>query len=64
MGETGSLAVTDKDGRFRFDRLPSGTYHVRARSRDGDQAEAHLTVPGKGVDLVLAPAKATSKRAR
>ena len=60
--ETGSLAVTDADGRFRFDRLRAGSYHVRARGREGDEAETEVTLPGGTVDLVLASAKAGSKR--
>jgi hypothetical protein len=62
--ETGALAVTDRDGRFHFDRLPAGEYHVRARGGDGNEAQGELTVPGSGADLVLAPAKAAAKRSR
>ena len=60
--ETGALAVTDDEGRFRFDRLRPGSYHVRARGRDGVEAEAELTIPGPGVDLELAKRKAAAKR--
>jgi hypothetical protein len=64
--ERGSLAVTDADGRFRFDRLRAGTYHARARDASGNETEAELTVPGGGVDLTLAAPrpKAGAKRSR
>jgi Pvc16 N-terminal domain/Carboxypeptidase regulatory-like domain len=63
--EKGAIAVTDDNGRFRFDRLTAGSYRLRARSRDGEEATATLTVPGQGAELKLAPAKATaSKRSR
>jgi len=56
--ETGALAVTDANGRFRFDRLRPGTYRLRARSRDGHEAGGQFAVPGQGVELELADAKA------
>jgi hypothetical protein len=63
--ETGALAVTDADGRFRFDRLRSGSYRLQARSRDGAEASGRLAVPGHGVELELASGKpAAGKRSR
>jgi hypothetical protein len=61
--EAGALAVTDGEGRFRFERVPAGAYHVRARGRDGEESEAELAVPGQGADIVLDAVKAASKRA-
>jgi len=62
--ESGALAVTDDDGRFRFERLRSGSYRVRARDRDGREAESELAVPGQGARVELAPRKAAAKRSR
>jgi len=65
LAETGALAVTDGEGRFRFDRLRAGSYQVRARGRDGTEANGQLVVPGQGVELKLAAAKpAAAKRSR
>jgi hypothetical protein len=63
LAETGVLAVTDEDGRFRFDRLRAGSYEVKARARDGMEATGELAVPGQGIELKLASRKAaTTKR--
>jgi len=63
--ETGGLAVTDADGRFRFDHLPDGTYTCAARTRDGSEGEIEFSVPGRIPDLVIGtPAKATPKSRR
>jgi hypothetical protein len=62
--ETGALAVTDADGRFRFDRLPAGRYRVRVRGADGTEVEGRLVVPGPGVDLTLTPSTAGARRSR
>jgi Pvc16 N-terminal domain/Carboxypeptidase regulatory-like domain len=60
--ETGQLAITDADGRFRFDRLRAGAYTVRARGQNGEEAEAPLTIPGQGAEISLAQPKAAGKR--
>jgi hypothetical protein len=59
--ETGSLAITDRDGRFRFDRLRTGRYRVRLRGPGGEEAEAELAVPGPGADVTLRAARAAAK---
>ena len=48
LQETGQLAVTDAEGRFRFDRLKPGSYTVAARGPDGKETKAKLAVPGPG----------------
>jgi hypothetical protein len=49
----GVLATTDADGRFRFDRVPSGRHAVEVRSPDGGEAKADIDVPGAKADLVV-----------
>jgi protocatechuate 3,4-dioxygenase beta subunit len=61
MLETGRLAVTDGEGRFRFDRLSPGSYTVTARGPDGKETKAKLTVPGQGAELTLGAARAAAK---
>ena len=56
LQETGQLAVTDGDGRFRFDRLRPGDYTVAARGPDGKETKAKLTVPGQGAEITLGAA--------
>jgi hypothetical protein len=65
LADQGSWAVSDPDGRFRFDRLLSGTYDCVARAPDGREARAALTVPGAGIDLTIkTPGRAAPKRKR
>ncbi len=62
LQETGQLAVTDGEGRFRFDRLHSGKYTVVARGPDGKETKASLAIPGQGAEIVLGgAAKAAAK---
>jgi hypothetical protein len=61
--ETGRWTATQRDGRFRFDRIPPGTHRVIARTAAGDEAAAALEVPGGGVDLEIG-AKASRSRRR
>ena len=49
-----------EDGRFLLRGLSPGQHGVHAETADGRSAEAKLTLPGGGVDLVLGKAK--SKR--
>jgi uncharacterized protein DUF4255/carboxypeptidase family protein len=53
LPDVGSWTASTPDGRFRFDRLPPGRHRVLARTPDGREADAHLEVPGAGVDLVV-----------
>jgi hypothetical protein len=49
----GVLATTGADGRFRFDRVPSGRHAVVVRAPDGGEAKADVDVPGGRADLVI-----------
>ena len=49
----GLLATADADGRFRFDRVPSGRHAVVVRAPDGGEAKAEVDVPGGRADLVV-----------
>ncbi len=53
LPDVGSWTASKADGRFRFDRLPPGRHRLLARTPDGRQADAHIVVPGAGVDLVI-----------
>ena len=53
LRETGQLAVSDDEGRFRFDRLRPGSYTVTARGPDGKEVKGKLEIPGQGVELTL-----------
>ena len=53
----GAWTSTDAEGRFRFDRLPPGSYTCVARTADGREAVGDLLVPGRGVDLVVGSAR-------
>jgi hypothetical protein len=51
--EAGLWAVTDRDGRYRFDRIRPGSHRVVARTPSGDETEAMIEVPGAPADLVI-----------
>jgi Carboxypeptidase regulatory-like domain len=63
LADQGVWAVSDAEGRFRFDRLPDGTYDCVARAPDGREASGALTVPGTGIDLTIGGAKPKAKAA-
>jgi protocatechuate 3,4-dioxygenase beta subunit len=60
----GLWTATSRDGRFRFDRIQPGSYHVVARTAAGDEAEATLEVPGGGVDLQISATSAGTASSR
>jgi hypothetical protein len=66
LPELGRWASSDEDGRFMIARVPPGDHRCVARTRDGGEAEAKLTVPGGRVDLRVggAPAKQRPGRKR
>jgi hypothetical protein len=49
----GRLSTTGDDGRFRFDRVPSGSHAIEARTPDGGMAKADVDLPGGRADLVV-----------
>src|SRR3954452_16314158 len=53
--DAGLWAVTDRDGRYRFDRIRPGSQRVIARTATGDEMEAAIEVPGAPADLVFRP---------
>lgn len=64
LPELGRWAATDMDGRFRLDRIAPGQHAVRVRALDGSQAEATVSVPGAGVDIVVGPARPARSKTR
>jgi hypothetical protein len=59
LHELGKIAMSGVDGRFRLGRVPTGSYEVRVRDRDGRETTVEVEVPAEMVDVVLgAPAKA------
>jgi hypothetical protein len=62
LPELGLLTSSRADGRFVFDRIPSGTQRVVARSREGGEAEQQVTVPGGRAVLAIDSVKGTSAK--
>ncbi len=59
LTDLGKVATSAADGHFRLGRVPTGSYEVRVRDRDGREATVEVKVPAEVVDVVLgAPAKA------
>lgn len=59
--ETGAWAVTDAEGRFRFDRVPAGRITCSARATDGSQGTATIDVPHERADVVLAARRSRAR---
>jgi hypothetical protein len=53
MPDSGLWTATDREGRFRLDRIQPGTHRVVVRSATGDEAEATAEIPGKPFEVVL-----------
>jgi hypothetical protein len=53
MPDIGAWAASDPTGRFRLTRVAPGTHRVLVRTIAGFEAEANVTVPGPGVDVVV-----------
>jgi hypothetical protein len=62
LPDLGAWAASDSAGRFRLPRVGAGTHRVVVRTLGGLQAEATVTVPGAGVDLVVGPPGARKRR--
>ena len=56
LHELGKISTSGDDGRFRFARVPTGSYDVRVRDRDGREATVEVKVPAEPVDVVLGAA--------
>lgn len=57
--ELGKITMSDEQGRFRLPRVPTGSYDVRVRDRDGRETTVEVKVPAEPLDVVLGePAKA------
>jgi hypothetical protein len=61
LPDAGRWAATDQNGRFTFARVAPGKHQVVARSADGHEAKATVTVPGGRCDLVAAPRKRSTR---
>jgi hypothetical protein len=53
LPESGLWTATDADGRFRIGRLEPGVHSVVARTLQGAEVRATVSVPGEHVDLVV-----------
>ena len=57
LPDSGRWAVSDGVGRFHFARVSPGSHRVLARTVDGQEAEANVSVPGGKCDLTLGSAQ-------
>jgi len=55
LPDAGRWAASDHNGRFQFARVPAGKHQVVARTIEGHEAKATVSVPGGQCDLVPAP---------
>jgi hypothetical protein len=53
MPESGTWTSTDSRGRFVFDRVRPGVQRVLARTADGAEVAATISIPGENADLVI-----------
>ncbi len=53
LPETGRWTVTNREGRFTVERLEAGVHAVVARTLQGKEVKATVSVPGERVDLVI-----------
>ena len=56
LPDLGRWGSSDDGGRFTIARVPPGEHRCIARTRDGGEAQATLTVPGGSIELVVGPA--------
>jgi hypothetical protein len=64
MPESGAWTSTDSRGRFVFDRVRPGLHRVMARTLDGTEVAATVSVPGEKADLVIQSPGEQSKAGR
>jgi hypothetical protein len=58
----GRMAVTDANGRFRFEGAVPGTHTFLARGVDGSEAELEVQIPGGPYELTLSGSKAARRK--
>jgi hypothetical protein len=64
LPETGRWTATDGGGNFRLDRLEPGMHGLVARTAEGVEVRATVSVPGEPVDLVATPSRSGGKSKR
>jgi Pvc16 N-terminal domain/Carboxypeptidase regulatory-like domain len=64
LPETGRWTATDSEGRFRVGRLEAGMHGLVARTLDGLEVRATVSVPGEPVDLVVSDRRTGTKPKR
>jgi hypothetical protein len=62
LPDSGRWAASDHDGRFTFQRVAAGKHQIVARTAEGHEATATVTVPGGRCDLVPVPPRRRSGR--
>jgi hypothetical protein len=62
LPDLGAWAASDLAGRFRLPRVGPGTHRVVVRTLAGVEAQANVTVPGAGVDVVVGSPGARKRR--
>ncbi|HEY2318989.1 MAG TPA: Pvc16 family protein [Solirubrobacteraceae bacterium] len=62
LPESGRWAASDSSGQFHFARVPAGSHAIAARTADGREAKATVSVPGGRCDLVAAAPRRRSTR--
>jgi hypothetical protein len=55
LPDSGGVAVTDKQGRFRFGGVLAGEHRCVARGARGEEVEVSLTVPGAAALTLAVP---------
>jgi hypothetical protein len=58
----GRMAISDANGRFRFDAVTPGDHSLVARGADGSEAGLELSIPGGPFEVVLGAGKAQAAR--
>lgn len=64
LPESGRWTATDRDGRFLVDRLAPGHHVLVARTIEGSELKATVSVPGERVDLVIGSEPAGTRGGR
>jgi hypothetical protein len=64
MPESGAWTSTDHRGRFVFDRVRPGMHRVLARTVDGGEVAATISIPGENADLVIVSPDTRATRGR